>query len=186
MANSYGLKMQSLNPKETCAKLLQLAGIRHYRIGISKLFIKNEEIDFMEKEQIELEDDINNNNLPRKNLQLNNEINQANMTINQGENFKTTPRLRHTQSFKLQQETKKVDMIQPKLEQEYWWDVARVTSRDFEIEQMHLKSRAETFKILFKLFAYLVFFLIVLGSSVVSKLSLFTMVNAIKKSNQVG
>lgn len=179
--------MQSLNPKEACAKLLQLAGIRHYRIGVSKLFIKNEEIDLMEKEQMELDDDINNNNLPRKNFQLNSDFNQANMSINQAENLKNTPRLRHTQSRKLlQQETKKVDMIQPKLEQEYWWDVARVTSRDFEIEQMHLKSRAETFKIIFKLVAYLVFFLIVLGSSVVSKLSLFTMVNAIKKSNQVG
>jgi predicted nucleic acid-binding Zn ribbon protein len=74
---------------------------------------------------------------------------------------------------------------QPKLEQEYWWDVARVTSRDFELEQMQLKSRSETFKILFKLIGYLIFFVIVLTSSVVSKLSLFTMVNAYKKVKQV-
>ena len=74
---------------------------------------------------------------------------------------------------------------QPKLEQEYWWDVARVTSRDFELEQMQLKSRAEIFKAIFKIIAYLCFFLVVLGSSVVSKLSLFTIVNSFKKDNQV-
>lgn len=74
---------------------------------------------------------------------------------------------------------------QPKLEQEYWWDVARVTSRDFELEQLQLRSRAEVFKIVFKLIAYVFFFVIVLGSSVASKLSLFTMVNSYKKDNQV-
>ena len=73
----------------------------------------------------------------------------------------------------------------PKLEQEYWWDVARVTSRDFEIEQMKFRSKAETFKIIFKLLAYIFFFVIVLTSSVVSKLSLFTMVNAFKNKTQV-
>ena len=72
------------------------------------------------------------------------------------------------------------------MEQEYWWDVARVTSRDFELEQLQLRSRAEVFKIAFKLIAYVVFFVIVLGSSVASKLSLFTMVNSYKKDNQVG
>lgn len=75
-------------------------------------------------------------------------------------------------------------MIQPKLEQEYWWDLARVTSRDFEIEQMNLKSRVEYLKILFKLFAYFVFFLIVLFSALVSKLSFFTMINAYKVNEQ--
>jgi chitin synthase len=83
-----------------------------------------------------------------------------------------------------QQAEHEPDSIQPKLEQEYWWDVAKVTSRDFEIEQLHLRSRLEIFKIIFKLFAYVVFFMIVLTSSVVSKLSLFTMVNALKKTNQ--
>jgi chitin synthase len=67
------------------------------------------------------------------------------------------------------------------LEQEYWWDVARVTSRDFEVEQMQLKSRAETFKILFKLFAYVVFFMFVLVSAVTNKITLFTMINSLKK-----
>jgi len=52
------------------------------------------------------------------------------------------------------------------------------------MEQMNLKSRTETFKILFKLFAYLLFFLIVLASGVVSKLSLLTMVNAYKHPDQ--
>lgn len=74
---------------------------------------------------------------------------------------------------------------QPKLEQEYWWDVARVTSRDFEVEQLHLKSRIENLKILFKLIAYVLFFAIVLASSVVSKLSLFAMINSYKLINQV-
>ncbi len=74
---------------------------------------------------------------------------------------------------------------QPKLEQEYWWDLAKVTSRDYELEQLQLKSRAETFKIIFKLFAYIVFFVLVLCSSVVNKLSLFAMVNAYKITNQV-
>lgn len=71
------------------------------------------------------------------------------------------------------------------MEQEYWWDVARVTSRDYEIEQLHLKSRTENLKILFKLIAYLLFILIVLGSSIVSKLSLFVMINTNKRWNEV-
>jgi hypothetical protein len=79
---------------------------------------------------------------------------------------------------------KQPDSIQPKLEQEYWWDVAKVTSRDFEIEQLQLRSRLEIFKIIFKLFAYVVFFMIVLTSSVASKLSLFAMINAFKKDSQ--
>lgn len=79
---------------------------------------------------------------------------------------------------------KQDDMIQPKLEQEYWWDMARVTSRDFEMEQLNLRSRTETFKILFKLAAYLIFFVIVLSTAVVSKLSFFTMVNAYKVDRQ--
>ena len=73
---------------------------------------------------------------------------------------------------------------QPKLEQEYWWDMARVTSRDFEIEQMNLKSRTETLKILFKVMAYFLFFVVVLSSAVASKLSLFTMINAFKVEKQ--
>ena len=60
-----------------------------------------------------------------------------------------------------QKSTQQPDSIQPKLEQEYWWDVAKVTSRDFEIEQLQLRSRLEIFKIIFKLFAYVVFFMIV-------------------------
>jgi hypothetical protein len=75
-------------------------------------------------------------------------------------------------------------LSQPKLAQEYWWDVARVTSRDFEIEQMINRSRIETFKILFKLLGYLIFFIFVLISSIVSKLSLFTMINAYKIEKQ--
>ena len=62
--------------------------------------------------------------------------------------------------------------------------MAKVTSRDFEIEQLQLRSRLEIFKIIFKLFAYVVFFMIVLTSSVASKLSLFTMINAFKKDSQ--
>ena len=50
---------------------------------------------------------------------------------------------------------------------------------------MQLKSRAETFKILFKLFAYIVFFMIVLVSAIVNKLSLFTMVNSLKKEQVI-
>ena len=82
---------------------------------------------------------------------------------------------------------KQPDSIQPKLEQEYWWDVAKVTSRDFEIEQLQLRSRLEIFKIIFKLFAYVVaFFMIVLTSSVASKLSLFTftIIKTFKKDSQ--
>ena len=78
-----------------------------------------------------------------------------------------------------------LDLRQPKLEQEYWWDVARVTSRDFEIEQMQLRSRTEVFKVIFKLFSYLIFFAIVLGGAVFSKLSLFYMLNAYEKEEQV-
>ncbi len=70
------------------------------------------------------------------------------------------------------------------MEQEYWWDVARVTSRDFELEQLQMKTRIETFKVIFKLTAYLIFFMIVLTSSVVSKLTLLMMINAYKKEQQ--
>ena len=88
---------------------------------------------------------------------------------------------------KLQQEQthKQDDMIQPKLEQEYWWDMARVTSRDYEMEQLNLRSRTDTFKILFKLAAYLIFFVVILSTAVVSKISFFTMVNAYKVEKQL-
>jgi hypothetical protein len=59
-----------------------------------------------------------------------------------------------------------------------------VTSRDYEVEQMNLKSRTETFKILFKLFAYFLFFVIVLSAAMLSKLSLLTMLNAYKVDKQ--
>ncbi|CAF0706559.1 unnamed protein product [Brachionus calyciflorus] len=191
LAISFGITQQNSNAKEACIKLLQCVGLRNYRIGVSKVFIKNEELDVIEKDQMNIMDDINNNNNPvKKPAQINLDFNHNHQTINtlnQTDNYRTSPRLRHTHNQQLkpnQQDTKQDDLIQPKLEQEYWWDVARVTSRDFELEQMHLRSRVETFKIIFKLIAYVVFFLIVLGSSVVSKLSLFTMVNAFKKPNQ--
>ncbi|CAF1323989.1 unnamed protein product [Adineta steineri] len=66
----------------------------------------------------------------------------------------------------------------------YWWDVAHVTSRLFEKEQIINKERRLTFRRIVKIFVYLIFFLIVLTSAVVSKLSLFTMINAYKNLEQ--
>lgn len=85
---------------------------------------------------------------------------------------------------KQKEKKEKTNTIQPKIGQDYWWDVARVTSRDFELEQMQLKSRIQWFKLFFKLFAYLIFFTLVLCSAVASKLSFFTMINSYKKVDQ--
>lgn len=67
----------------------------------------------------------------------------------------------------------------------YWWDVAHVTSRHFEQEQIINKERRLTFRRMIKIFVYLIFFLLVLTSAVMSKLSLFTMINAYKTPGQV-
>jgi hypothetical protein len=67
----------------------------------------------------------------------------------------------------------------------YWWDVAHVTSRHFEHEQIINKERRLTFRRIVKLFVYLIIFLLVLTSAVISKLSLFTMINAYKTLEQV-
>ncbi len=67
----------------------------------------------------------------------------------------------------------------------YWWDVAHVTSRHFEEEQIINKERRLTFRRIVKICVYLIFFLVVLTSAVVSKLSLFTMINAYKTLEQV-
>ncbi|CAF0791818.1 unnamed protein product [Didymodactylos carnosus] len=66
----------------------------------------------------------------------------------------------------------------------YWWDVAHVTSRHYELEQIINRERIFGFRRIVKLLVYVIFFLIVVCSSVVSKLSLFTMINAYKKTNQ--
>ncbi|CAF1379835.1 unnamed protein product [Adineta ricciae] len=68
--------------------------------------------------------------------------------------------------------------------QAYWWDVAHVTSRIFEEEQIINKERRLTFRRIIKICVYLIFFLAVLTSAVVSKLSLFTMINAYKTLEQ--
>ncbi|CAF4370980.1 unnamed protein product, partial [Adineta steineri] len=66
----------------------------------------------------------------------------------------------------------------------YWWDVAHVTSRQHEQEQSTNKERRLTFRRIVKLAVYFLFFCIVLTSAVVSKLSLFTMINAYKTAEQ--
>ena len=60
-----------------------------------------------------------------------------------------------------------------------------MTSRHFEEEQIINKERRLTFRRIVKICVYLIFFLIVLSSAVVSKLSLFTMINAYKTLEQV-
>lgn len=67
----------------------------------------------------------------------------------------------------------------------YWWDVAHVTSRHYEQEQIIYKERRLTFRRIVKIIVYFVFFTIVLTSAVLSKLSLFTMINAYKTLEQV-
>jgi small-conductance mechanosensitive channel len=67
----------------------------------------------------------------------------------------------------------------------YWWDVAHVTSRHYEQEQIIHKERRLTFRRIVKICVYVIFFLVVLTSAVVSKLSLFTMINAYKTLEQV-
>jgi hypothetical protein len=67
----------------------------------------------------------------------------------------------------------------------YWWDVAHVTSRHYEHEQIINKEQRLTFRRFIKICVYIIFFLIVLTSAVVSKLSLFTMINAYKTLEQV-
>ena len=60
-----------------------------------------------------------------------------------------------------------------------------MTSRIFEEEQIINKERRLTFRRIVKICVYLIFFLVVLTSAVVSKLSLFTMINAYKTLEQV-
>jgi hypothetical protein len=67
----------------------------------------------------------------------------------------------------------------------YWWDVAHVTSRHYEQEQSTNKERRLTFRRIVKICVYVIFFCVVLTSAVVSKLSLFTMINAYKTREQV-
>jgi hypothetical protein len=67
----------------------------------------------------------------------------------------------------------------------YWWDVAHVTSLHYELEQITNKERRLTFRRIVKLCVYAIFFVIVLTSAVVSKLSLFTMINTYKTREQV-
>ncbi|CAF0891844.1 unnamed protein product [Rotaria sp. Silwood1] len=66
----------------------------------------------------------------------------------------------------------------------YWWDVAHVTSRHYEQEQSINKERRLTFRRIVKICVYIILFCVVLTSAVVSKLSLFTMINAYKTREQ--
>jgi chitin synthase len=192
----FGLLTKSLhlpaemNPKDACFKILQSFSIRNFRIGSTKVFIKYEELDLLDKEQENMVNSpLNANQFNQLEKGKSNNMNKNfNPSNNNRVNELEEPHYRGPSKARIRKksenEQEQTDLIQPKLEQEYWWDVAKVTSRDFEIEQLQLRSRLEVFKIIFKLFAYVVFFMIVLTSSVVSKLSLFTMINAFKKENQ--
>jgi chitin synthase len=175
--------------KEAIAALMQSTGIRHYRLGPSKIFFAYEDLDRLESKQMSLP--AANQNVLKINTENQKEpsekVGHSNHNVDNNNNYFTTPKPKprvKTTIQNVEEAEDKDDQIQPKLEQEYWWDMARVTSRDFEMEQMNLKSRTETFKVLFKLIAYLIFFLIVLTSGVTSKLSLFTMINAYKVDRQ--
>ena len=213
----------NLGARDASIKLLQSVGIRNFRIGLSKVFLKSDELDVLEREQSscalvphapaqsqaqpppplslngaakaanklkrDLESPVTSSQQQQQQQQQQMQM-QSNKD-NPSKQEKKTAQFRNTVAAKLrsmteksQQESNQQNLIQPKLEQEYWWDVARVTSRDFELEQLQLKSRTETFKILFKLLAYVLFFMIVLTTSVTSKLALFAMVNALKKERQ--
>lgn len=171
-------------PKEALTRLFQTVGIRHYRLGSTKVFLSYEDLDILETNQKSIP--ASQSNI----MTIKTDQSNTDPTLKPlGDPLSyTTPKVPTKKPAKFMDEPieadSKDDMIQPKLEQEYWWDVARVTSRDFEMEQLNLRSRTELFKILFKLIVYLLFFLIVLGSAVVSKLSLFTMINAYKVERQ--
>ena len=60
-----------------------------------------------------------------------------------------------------------------------------MTSRLYEQEQSTNKERRLTFRRIIKICVYIIFFAIVLTSAVLSKLSLFTMINAYKIREQV-
>jgi chitin synthase len=198
LAKALNLSTDVLSPKEVCFKIMQSYAVRNFRLGATKVFIKYEELDALDKEQESLMSS-NQGGMVKPKLNAFTQQTQKLDTDQQNEQ----PRPLHYRGSNVnrnkvnrksdlaaenlhdeQKSTQQPDSIQPKLEQEYWWDVAKVTSRDFEIEQLQLRSRLEIFKIIFKLFAYVIFFMIVLTSSVVSKLSLFTMINAFKKENQ--
>ena len=63
--------------------------------------------------------------------------------------------------------------------------MAHVTSRLYEQEQSTNKERRLTFRRIVKICIYIIFFLVVLTSAVLSKLSLFAMINAYKLHEQV-
>ena len=200
LAKALSLSVDVMPVKDICFKIMQTFAVRNFRLGATKVFVKYEEVDALDKEQETLLNSQHGNGA----ASIKPKLNYANQEPLQQQQQQQPPlhyRGPNKQSNQVKpqpnrmsskpgdlggggDDEKQPDSIQPKLEQEYWWDVAKVTSRDFEIEQLQLRSRLEIFKIIFKLFAYVVFFMIVLTSSVASKLSLFTMINAFKKDAQ--
>lgn len=48
---SQYIKIDQFYPKESIVKLLQQAGIRHYRTGATKIFLSQEDLDVLENNQ---------------------------------------------------------------------------------------------------------------------------------------
>ncbi len=56
LAKMNGLNMETannFNVKEVCIRVLQQSGIRNFRIGANKIFLKNEDLDILERDQLD-------------------------------------------------------------------------------------------------------------------------------------
>ena len=76
LAKALGVVADNTNPKESCFQVLQNLGLRNFRIGASKVFMKIEEMDVLEKEQQNLLEDVNNNQTEKGVKKRNSDISQ--------------------------------------------------------------------------------------------------------------
>ena len=111
MAKAYGI--ESNNPKEMCIKLIQANGIRNFRMGINKVFLKQEDLDMIEREQTNCMDDLNNNRISAHNKpphgNMSPEFHRADMAS------KTTPYLRPKAEAQMGKKMQEKDKPQPEL-----------------------------------------------------------------------
>lgn len=60
MAQSYGIDLLKTHPKDASVRLVQMTGIRHFRVGTRKIFMRREDLDLLENSQLRCESYTNN------------------------------------------------------------------------------------------------------------------------------
>lgn len=51
LAQSYGIDLLKGNPKDASIRLMQMTGIRHFRVGTNKIFMRRDDLDLLENSQ---------------------------------------------------------------------------------------------------------------------------------------